>query len=432
MRSVARKLQDDLTEISLRFAREGYFTESEVRVEQDGALLAESATASSLQAYTPTHPHRQFDSASLTKLFTTTAILRLISERKIELDTAIARQTWAAPLMEAAASVQDSAQILELFNHLTIASLLTHTSSLPAWFPFYAGREAQIRNGSKGRENHQLQELRVQSFNKPLNNDSIIPDIPDDFFSILGLALKTEARVPLGHMLYSDINFMLLGMIAGVVLQAHVEPRIQTHLFEEAMQSLVLTPLALGNTSFKPDMKRAVPTEFGNRIEMEMVRSRGLTFSGWRPIDVPLCGEANDGNSFYYFGGKAAHAGLFSTAKDLCSLCNLYLFEGQRPTPNALPGSSADVLDPALTKLAATNAGQNRGLGFEFGPRYPDGFGHTGFTGTMVYINPERRLSAAILTNRLNVPEPRSVDPYRSAIVQAILASQSPTFSLDS
>ena len=430
MTGKSNRLDDELRALSLTFAREGYFTEFDVCAEQDGEVLAHCAATSDCSTGSPASADRQFDIASLTKLFTTTAILKLASEKRIELDTVIARQAWATPLVEAAASVQDFPEILELLNKLTITSLLTHTSSLPAWYPFYAGRGVQDR---KDQELDTANTLRADTlaastsaasmpiFEKPLNKNSIIPD---DFFPILGLALRAETRVPLGQMLYSDINFMLLGMIVAIVSQ--------TPVFEDAMEHLVLAPLALGDTTFEPDLDSAVPTEFGNRIEMEMVKSRGLTFSGWRPIDLPLCGQADDGNSFYYFGGKAGHAGLFSTARDLCNLCNLYLFEGGRPTPSALPRSSVDMVDPALARRAVTNAGLGRGLGFEFGPRYPDGFGHTGFTGTMVYINPKRRLSVAILTNRLNVPEPRSVDPYRSAIVQAILASQSPAFSLGS
>ncbi|HOV94616.1 MAG TPA: serine hydrolase domain-containing protein [Spirochaetales bacterium] len=422
MRSAACNLENELAKISLRFAHDGYFTRSEVRVEQDGAILAESVIDSDSPTYALTPSHWQFDIASLTKLFTTTAILRLASQQKINLDSDIAHQNWAAPLIEAVRLEQDSAQVHELLSRLTIASLLTHTSSLPAWYPFYAGREARIHAGLETQMPKAQQIDREAQSKKDALHEAF--GIPGDFFSIIDSAIKSENRVPLGQMLYSDINFMLLGVIAGVVLQSHA--------LGEAMEHLVLAPLALGDTTFEPDFGRVVPTEFGNRIEMEMVRSRGLTFSGWRPIDLPLCGQADDGNSFYYFDGLAGHAGLFSTARDLCSLCNLYLFEGRRPTSGATRWGSAEVLDPALAKRAATNTGLGRGLGFEFGPRYPDGFGHTGFTGTMVYINPERRLSVAILTNRLNVPEPRSVDPYRSAIVQAILASQNPTFSLGS
>ena len=438
MTGKSNRLDDELRALSLTFAREGYFTEFDVCAEQDGEVLAHCAATSDCSTGSPASADRQFDIASLTKLFTTTAILKLASEKRIELDTVIARQAWATPLVEAAASVQDFPEILELLNKLTITSLLTHTSSLPAWYPFYAGRGVQDR---KDQELDTANTLRADTlaastsaasmpiFEKPLNKNSIIPD---DFFPILGLALRAETRVPLGQMLYSDINFMLLGMIVAIVMQGQQKENLRVSVFEGAMQRLVLEPLALGDTTFSPQLDRAVPTEFGNRIEMEMVKSRGLTFSGWRPIDVPLRGQVDDGNSFYYFGGRAGHAGLFSTAKNLCSLCNLYLFEGQHPTSSALPCHCIDVFDPAMVRRAVTNTGLNRGLGFEFGPRYPNGFGHTGFTGTMVYINPERRLSVAILTNRLNVPEPRSVDPYRSAIVQAILASQNPTFSLGS
>jgi CubicO group peptidase (beta-lactamase class C family) len=143
---------------------------------------------------------------------------------------------------------------------------------------------------------------------------------------------------------------------------------------------------------------------------MKMVAELGLRFSGWRPLDQPIIGEADDGNCHYFFGGTAGHAGLFATAQDLCRLGSLYA------------GSSVlGYLPDELLREAVTDYGNGRGLGFQFGSRYPDGCGHTGFTGSFLYVNPDIKLSLSILTNRLHVPEPQNIDPFREAIVGATL-----------
>lgn len=346
------------------------FAGAVIRLEQDGETRYEKAFGYSLKTAS-----RQvlmtvetlFDLASLTKLFTTTAVLKLASEGKLELDAPLADAAEGKLAAQFLMNVPSPlSRVSAMLNTTTARELLTHSSGIHYWYPFYADG-----TGS--------------SFASIL--ETVLTRFPQQ---------KTT--------LYSDINFMLAGMLveqaSGMALN-------------EAMDTLVRRPLALEFGTYRPAHARNnvfAATEFGNRIEMKMVADLGLRFSGWRPLDQPIMGEADDGNCHYFFGGTAGHAGIFATARDLCRLGALY-------AGNAVPG----FLPEALLQEAVADYGNGRGLGFQFGSRYPDGCGHTGFTGTFLYVNPGKRLSLSILTNRLHVPEPQNINPFREAIAEEAL-----------
>ncbi len=374
-------LQKRLLETSAYFLEKGYFAGAVVRVEQDGTLISECAVGYSLsdgEKKEPMLTTTLFDIASLTKLFTTTVILRFATLGFIDIDRPFASQSWAEPFLIAAHGYPE---ILALYDALTPSALLTHSSGLPAWYPFYAARDRMHQGATETTEEV----------------------IPSDFTAILHRALHSS---PLQKKtVYSDINFMLLGIAAACIGRRRLD---------EVIFSYLTRPLSLGATTYAPIAAQSAATEFGNRIEMQMTANMGLSFSKWRPLSRPLRGEANDGNAFYYFSGIAGHAGLFSTAEDLCKLCRLYVLEC------VAEENMRGFIAPTLLERATSDAGEGRGLGFQFSQRYPHGFGHTGFTGTMVYICPRKMLTAAILTNRLHVPVPQDIDVYRKAIVEAI------------
>lgn len=346
------------------------FAGAVIRLEQDGETRYEKAFGYSLKTaerQVPMTVETLFDLASLTKLFTATAVLTLVSKGKLELDVPLTDAAGGKFAAQFAMNVSSQLpRVSAMLKTTTARDLLTHSSGIHYWYPFYAD------------------------------------GVGSSFASILETVLT---RFPQQKTtIYSDINFMLAGMLAeqagGMALN-------------KAMDTLVCRPLALECCAYRPTPAQNTAfaaTEFGNRIEMKMVAELGLRFSGWRPLDQPIMGEADDGNCRYFFGGTAGHAGLFATARDLCRLGTLY-------AGNAVPG----FLPEALLKEAVTDYGNGRGLGFQFGPRYPDGCGHTGFTGTFLYVNPGRRLSLSILTNRLHVPEPQNIDPFRKAITETAL-----------
>jgi CubicO group peptidase (beta-lactamase class C family) len=189
---------------------------------------------------------------------------------------------------------------------------------------------------------------------------------------------------------YSDLGFSLIG---------HLVRRVTGEGIDVLLASRVWKQLGMADTGYlpaEPLRPRIAATELGNRFERVMVSSRGESFDGWR--DHVLVGEVNDGNTHYALGGISSHAGLFASAADVLQFALMYLGEGPR------------VLSPATIAAATANhtAGlaSARGLGWELRPRAGGdllsarAFGHTGFTGTSLVIDPARRLVIILLTNR--------------------------------
>jgi CubicO group peptidase (beta-lactamase class C family) len=185
-------------------------------------------------------------------------------------------------------------------------------------------------------------------------------------------------------------------------------------------------------TGFNPQgtrRARAAATEHGNRFERAMVANVGETFAGWR--EHVLVGEVNDGNTYYPLGGVSSHAGLFSTAADLRIFSQMFLnrgvVNGRRIfSPSAIAEATSDQTaglaqswglgwqllrkgrqpreewapSPAATKIFPANR-------YAFPVPRPFGdllsgstYGHTGFTGTSVAVDPARELIVILLTNR--------------------------------
>lgn len=282
-----------------------------------------------------------FDLASLTKIYTSLAAFRMIEENKFSLENTIdilLPQVSAYPVLK------------ERFRKITIYQLMTHTSGILSWYPFYTQSE--------------------------------------DFFPALNRILDQNA--PVTGMNYSDINFMLMGKI--------IEDRSDMSL-QEAMLNYNVTgrneaewmPQGSKRSHAFPEKKIAI-SSYGNTIEEEMCRERGLCFKGFRDSRIPIIGEANDGNCWYYFRGVSGHAGLFATITSLTRMGQLFL-----------------QTDSPLYIRATRDLISGRGLGFEADEKFPCGCGHSGFTGTGLWICRKYNLGAALLANRLAFPNQKTV-----------------------
>ncbi len=335
-----------------------------LRVERGGEILHEEAWGQALCSGADSLPMETstiFDLASVSKLFTMTAVLRLASRGKLALADKVSD---LLPGGDALALRRISA----ILGSRDLASLLTHSSGIHYWHPFYT------RMG--------------ESF------ETILADVLEEH--------------PLDDgVIYSDLNFMVLGRIVeeltGLPLAA-------------AMGDLVLGPLGLVRSSYARPLGPAAAGQFGNRIERGMVEKLGLSFHRWRDESQPIRDEVDDGNCHYYFGGAAGHAGVFSDARDLCRVGRLYLDGG------GLDGRAH--LAPFLAQEAMRDHGGLRGLGFQLGENYPGGgCGHTGFTGSYLHVNRPAGLVIAILANRLHVGEPGDLNPFRRELSEAVLSA---------
>jgi CubicO group peptidase (beta-lactamase class C family) len=228
-------------------------------------------------------------------------------------------------------------------GRVTVRHLLTHSSGLPAWRPLY-------------KETSTPEEARALA---------------------IATALDTLPGV---RMVYSDLGAIILGVIVERVSGERLDAYLERHVF---------APLRMTSTRYRPPadlLPRIAPTEY----------------DPWRQRKIH--GEVHDENA-YSLGGLSAHAGLFSTAHDVARLCRMYLnggvLDGVRIVRPETIHRFTTVQDSALS---------NRALGWET----PNGsnsaghlmtrpaFGHTGFTGTSIWVDPSRDLFVILLTNRVN------------------------------
>ncbi|MDR1803920.1 MAG: beta-lactamase family protein [Treponema sp.] len=293
-----------------------------------------------------------FDLASVSKVLTGTMVFRLIGEGALSLPQTLDLLFENKPIGPITKS---------RFKNMTLRSLLTHSSGLPAWFPFYT---------------------RKDSFWKTL--EDVLEKCPVEAGAV-----------------YSDLGFMLLGE-AVVSASGRSLP-----------QNLDALNAALGTSfTYNPKNRGAcVETEAGNRIEKRMCdaykvgEELGLSFDGFRDTATNMRSEVNDGNAFYFWGGIAGHAGVFGTAEDLLKLGGLYLDAGKINGKQLIP--------PRLIGESTIDYGGERGLMWDLSDIYIHGFGHTGFTGTSLYLCPEKALVATILTNRLVIEPAPNLREFR-------------------
>lgn len=294
---------------------------------------------------------RWFDCASLTKVFTATAVLELVRRGTLALDD------------RAANRLELTGFLAERLRDVTVQMLLTHTAGLPAWYPFYADHQA-------GRP-------------FPVILEAVLRETP-----------------PETGMVYSDLGFMLLREIVC---------RVSGLAFDQAIERLVCRPLVIGEACFcPPQTLPLVPSCRDNGVEERMCREKGIAFSGFCPHRQDVIGLPNDGNARYFFHGISGHAGLFATARALAQLGTFYL----------------RTEDPVFLRALQPQPGcGGRCLGFHTGAPFPTGCGHTGFTGTSLWIDRAGGFGMAILTNRLysDTPPVANMNGFRAAVHEALL-----------
>jgi serine-type D-Ala-D-Ala carboxypeptidase len=288
-----------------------------------------------------------FDLASLTKVVVTaTLMMQIVDARRLTLDDPVGR--WIA---EWRGTDRETVKI---------RSLLTHSSGLTAWLPFY--------RDYSGRSDFQ--------------------------HAICALPLEYE---PDTQSIYSDLGFILLGFIledaGGVTLES---------LWTSALVDITALPLQFNPAaSLRPQI---APTERDS----------------WR--GRLLVGEVHDENC-WALGGAAGHAGLFGTAPALGEFARQMLATlGGRGslasrdlasvfvTRSSIPGSRALGWD---TMLPTSSCGTKMS---------PSSFGHTGFTGTSLWIDPVREIYVVFLTNRVHpTRDNTAIQQIRPALHDAVM-----------
>lgn len=247
-------------------------------------------------------------------------------------------------------------------SRLTVKDLATHTSGIKAWEPLYLLAKSRV------------------------SVPGVIANLP-----ILGNAARAVE--------YSDLNFIALGhMIEGL--------RIDHEFGYEVIDSLELKRTGFNplNDSWvgKLNQEEIAASEKGNEYERQTCQEK------YPELSIPpsalrsnqIWGEVHDGNA-YFMGGVAGHAGLFSTAEEVCKIALQFLPEHTR------------LLKPETCELFRTNftKGMNEDRSFAFQLASTEGstagtkmsqesFGHNGFTGTSLWIDPVKDRVFVLLTNR--------------------------------
>jgi len=230
-------------------------------------------------------------------------------------------------------------------------------------------------------------------------------------------AIKRLIKEPLqnppgARFVYSDINYIALGEVVH---------RASGLTLDEFARLNIFVPLGMRDTGFRPNPRlraRIAPTE----------KRRGqLAYLGGSGVNAGpegerwLRGEVHDPTS-YRMGGVAGHAGLFSTADDLAIYSQMIINGGTYGGARILgPMTVAEMIRPRLV----SESGWTRGLGWDIntsfstnrGDLFPLGsFGHTGFTGTSIWVDPASKMFVVFLSNRVHPDGKGDVGPLRGRV----------------
>ncbi len=236
--------------------------------------------------------------------------------------------------------------------------------------------------------------------------------------------ITEQLRNPPGtRFTYSDIGFIALGEVVGRVSGMPLDQFAKKNIFE---------PLRMRDTGFRPGANlqtRIAPTE-KRRGQLSYLGDTAANIGA--EGEVWLRGQVHDPTS-YRMNGVAGHAGLFSTATDLAIYCQMILNGGEYGGVRVLaPLTVAEMTRPRIV----TTAGGTRGLGWDInssfssnrGELFPLGsIGHTGFTGTSIWIDPASEMFVVFLSNRVHPDGKGDVGPLRSRVASIAAASVTDT-----
>lgn len=312
-----------------------------------------------------------YDLASLTKVLVTCLLsAKLIENSQINLSDKIAKYFPEFDCDEK--------------REITIENLLVHTSGLPAWKPFYL-----ISEQKPAREQGRNAQLELSA-------------LAHARASVLAGPLENPIN---SKVVYSDPNFLVLTFLLEKIYGESLDKTAQKEIF---------APLELKKTLFNPPnelQKGIAASEKGNEFEKQTCIELGY----YRPSadaggsdkfrNYQIWGEVHDGNC-YFMNGVSGHAGLFSTAEEVFKIAMEFLPR----TTKLLKPETCDLFRTNFTK----GLNEARSIAFQLaetedstasGALSKDSFGHLGFTGTSLWIEPETERIFILLTNRTHARE---------------------------
>src|SRR5438067_1374282 len=303
-------------------------------------------------------PATMYDIASLTKVVVTTTLVEKLAEGDFAVPLDLDAKIERY-LPEWASGPQP-----EWRHRVTVRHLLTHTSGLPPFKEYW-------------RTSKSKQDTLTKIFAEPLEYEPGTKEV------------------------YSDL---------GIILMAEIIERLTGRKLDDLANNFIFSPLGMKDSMYKPPKKlwpTIAPTEVDNNYRHRLIQ-----------------GEVHDENA-YAIGGVSGHAGVFGTAPDLAAFCQMLLNGGtyahqrilrratvaQFTTPQQLSGATRTL------GWAVPTPGGLSGHYFS-----EHSFGHTGFTGTSIWIDPDRQLFVVFLTNRVHpTRENQKIQQVRRDLHDAVM-----------
>jgi beta-glucosidase-like glycosyl hydrolase/CubicO group peptidase (beta-lactamase class C family) len=309
-----------------------------------------------------------FDLASVTKVSATTvAIMKLVESKKVKLNKTIGDYIpWVRGSDKASIKISD---------------LLLHQAGLVPFISFY--KEVMDPATNKPSPKYFSTTQNAQFSVRVAENVYLRNDWQDSMYA----RILSSSRPTSGKYVYSDNDFIFLGKVVESVTGMGLDAYVADNFYE---------PLGMGSTGFLPRQKmplsKIVPTEVEAHFRAQQTH-----------------GDVHDEGAAM-FGGVAGHAGLFSNAYDLAKLYQMLLNGGVLNGKRYLKKST-------IQKFTAYNSTiSRRGLGFDKPEKdnatlkepypsksvSPETYGHTGFTGTCVWVDPTKQLVYIFLSSRVS------------------------------
>ncbi len=260
-----------------------------------------------------------------------------------------------------------------------IKDLLTHTSG---WRPYISHQQYLVKGNGKLKKKFVKKSLS-KKFSNQLSRSLYIKN---NYYKVIKKRIKKTELNNIGTYRYSGLFFCLI---------PEITKNLTGENFDKYLNDKFYSPMGLSatfNPSNKYNIEKIVPTEVDNNFRMELIQ-----------------GTVHD-ETAAIMGGISANAGLFSNAEDLSVILKMILNKGIHNNKQMIDSETVELFTKNHIKNDSLN---NRGLGFDKvrivseNKVYPNkklsnkSFGHTGFTGTMFWVDPENDLIIVFLTNRV-------------------------------
>ena len=302
-----------------------------------------------------------YDIASLTKVVVTTTLVAKLAEGDFPVPIDLdAKVERYLPEFAADPNAKD----IEWRHRVTVRHLMTHTSGLPPFKEYW-------------RTSTSKQETLRRIFIEPLEYEPGTKEV------------------------YSDL---------GIILTAEIIERLTGRPLDELAKTYIFNPLGMKDSMYRPPKTLwswIAPTEIDNNLRHRLVQ-----------------GEVHDENA-YSIGGVSGHAGVFSTSPDLAAFCQMLLNGGVYAHNRILKRATiAEFTTPQQLSNGTRTLGwavptEGGSSGHYFSKH---AFGHTGFTGTSIWIDPDRQVFVVFLTNRVNpTRENMKIAKVRIAVHDAVM-----------